>query len=287
MPLSAWSKKGATLKDKLRRIQSVANLVLLDGLRRHALIGLVVLALALQCGGLLFFGFIPRDIGRASSDFIFSISWLSGLIFLLFHAVQAMAWGEERRVIHSLLARPISRSEYFLGVFAGLSLLLLLLNLVLGGLGWGVLELIQSQVDDLLFSQFSTGYFLLTWSGVYLVELTILAVIMLFSGMVRGSFTVLLMTLSYYFTCNGLPVVRQALERRAVAGEDVGNSDLLLQWMTAFFPDFSRVDYKLYVVSDEAFPELVPLVSQYGLLFLYAALALWGACMVYQRRDLK
>lgn len=270
--------------DRLQRIRAIAGLVLLDGLRRHALIGLVVLALALQCGGLLFIGFIPRDVARASSDFIYSVSWLSGMIFLLFHAVQAMAWGEERRVIHTLLARPISRAEYVLGVFAGLSILLLLLNLLLGSLGWGVLEVIQTQVWADFFKDFSSGYFLLTWVGIYLVELTILAVIMLFSGMVRGTFTVLLMTLSYYFICNGLPVVRQTLAKRPGENEGVA---ALLKWLTALFPDFSRVDYKLYVISGKDLPEISLLLGQYGVLVLYSGLALWAACAIYRRRDLK
>jgi ABC-type transport system involved in multi-copper enzyme maturation permease subunit len=270
---------------KLQRIQAVARLILLDGVRRHALIGLVVLALALQCGGLFFFGFIPRDIGRASSDFIFSVSWFSGMIFLFFHAVQAMAWGEERRVIHTLLARPISRGEYVLGVFAGLATLLFLLNLLLGGLGWGVLNVIRSLVvADQYFKHFSFGYFLLTWAGIYLVELTILSVIMLFSGMVRGNFTVLLMTISYYFICNGLPVVRQTLTQRPGEGD---GASALLRWATALFPDFSRVDYKLYVVSGADLPAVSLLLSQYGVLMLYSVLALWVACIIYRKRDLK
>lgn len=268
----------------LQRVQAVARLVLLDGVRRHALIGLVVLALALQCGGLFFIGFIPRDIGRASSDFIFSVSWLSGMIFLFFHAVQAMAWGEERRVIHTLLSRPISRSEYVLGVYTGLAILLVLLNLLLGGLGWGVLKIIQTLVAAEFFQQFSFAYFLLTWAGIYLVELTILAVIMLFSGMVRGTFTVLLMTISYYFICNGLPVVRQTAMQRPGDGDSVA---ALLKWATALFPDFGRVDYKLYVVSGKTLPDLTLLLSQYGVLVLYSGLALWAACAIYRRRDLK
>lgn len=268
----------------LQRIHAVARLILVDGLRRHALIGLVVLALALQCGGLLFFGFIPREIGRASSDFIFSVSWLSGMIFLFFHAVQAMAWGEERRVIHTLLARPIARAEYVLGVYAGLAVLLLLLNLLLGGIGWVVLEVIQKLVSAVFFQDFSLGYFLLTWAGIYLVELTVLAVIMLFSGMVRGSFTVLLMTISYYFICNGLPVVRQTLAQSPGETESMA---LLLKWMTGLFPDFSRVDYKLYVLSGKTLPDFSLLLGQYGVLALYSALALWVACAIYRRRDLK
>ena len=46
----------------MRRIYALARLVVLDGLRRHTLIGLVLFALAGVTGGLLFFDFIPRDI---------------------------------------------------------------------------------------------------------------------------------------------------------------------------------------------------------------------------------
>jgi hypothetical protein len=161
----------------------------------------------------------------------------------------------------------------------------LLLNLLLASLGWVVLTTIRSMViADLYFQHFSLGYFVLTWVGIYLVELTILAMIMLFSGLVRGGFTVLLVTLSYYFICNGLPVVRQSITQRPGEGDGAG---ALLRWATALFPDFSRVDYKLYVVSGTELPAISLLLSQYGVLMLYSALALWVACVIYRKRDLK
>lgn len=52
------------MTDALKRISALARLVLLDGLRRHALMGLIVLSMAAQAGALLFLDFIPRDIGR-------------------------------------------------------------------------------------------------------------------------------------------------------------------------------------------------------------------------------
>ena len=165
--LFVWLSREESMLESLQRIWSIAHLVLLDGLRRHALIGLVIMALFCQFGGLFFFGFIPRDIARASSDFVFSVSWLAGMVFIFFHAVQAMAWGEDRRVIHTLLARPIARSEYVLGVFSGLALLLIFLNSILGGIGWGILGLIQGMVAKEFFSQFSVGYFVLSWFGCF------------------------------------------------------------------------------------------------------------------------
>ncbi|MFH7320916.1 hypothetical protein ACHHRT_09930 [Desulfurivibrio sp. D14AmB] len=271
---------------KLKRIMAVARLVTLDGLRRHALLGLVALAVAAQLGALFFIDFIPRDIGRASADFILSTTWLAGFIFLFFHGVQVIALDEEKRVIYSLLARPISRGEYVLGVFVGLALLLLLLNLLLGSLGFGALLLIKGMVQEVYFAHLGGLAYLLAWLGLYVTQLLLLAVIMLFSGLVRGGFPVLLVSLAYYAICSGLPVVREAVSQRA-AEESGGGLALLLKGLTALFPDFSRLDFKDAITVADFGTGAGPLLIGFGLTAAYVALALWLACLLYQRRDLQ
>ncbi len=269
----------------LPKIWSLARLVLIDGLRRHALIGLILLAFGLEVGGLLFVDFIPRDIGRASADFILSVGWLTGFLFLLFHAVQTMAWDEERRTIHTILARPISRSQYVLGVFLGLAVLLLLLNAILAALGFGVLVSIKGSIKAVYFTHLSLPHYLLAWAGLFCIELMILAVILLFSGLVRGGFPVLLLTVSYYFICTGLPVVRDAFATRF--GEAAGPLTTLLKGLTMVFPDFGRFDFKALVTRESAPAAIQHLTTDLLLLALYLTIALWLAAMVYQRRDLQ
>ncbi len=269
----------------LRKIWSLAQLVIIDGLRRHALMGLILLAFGLEAGGLLFFDFIPRDIGRASADFTLSVGWLTGFLFLLFHAVQVMAWDEERRTIHTLLARPISRTQYVLGVFLGLATLLLLLNGILGLLGYGILGIIQNSVKLVYFPHLSLLHYILSWSGLFCMELMILSVILLFSGLVRGGFPVLLLTVSYYFICTGLPVVRDAFLTRTADAENAYNP--LLQWMTAVFPDFNRFDFKALVTSEQSGVLLQHLSTDLLLMILYLITILWSASIVYQHRDLQ
>lgn len=269
----------------LRKILSLARLVIVDGLRRHALVGLILLSFGLEAGGLLFFEFIPKDIGRAVADFILSIGWLTGLLFLLFHAVQVMAWDEERRVIHTLLARPISRTQYVLGTFLGLAVLLLMLNLLLGVIGYGVLLVVKDSVRTVYFADLSLAYYLLSWCGLYCTELMILSVIMLFSGLVRGGFPVLLLTISYYFICSGLPVVREAFASRSL--ESGLAAPTFLQCLTAIFPDFNRYDVKLLVTSRQLADWLHHGTVDLGIMVLYVSIVLWLAAMVYQRRDLQ
>ncbi len=269
-----------------KRITALARLVILDGLRRHALIGLILFALAGVTGGLLFFDFIPRDIGRASNDFLFSIIWLTGLVFLLFHAVQIMAWDNERGVLHAYLARPISRTEYSLGVFAGLAVLLLLLNSILGAMGWLLLNFIKGSVAEVYFQNLSLAFYLLALVGLYWLQLMVLAVILLISSVVRGSFPVLLLSLCYYFICSGLPVVRESVKQKNTADTSL-SLDALLKWLTALFPDFSWLDFKTLVASSDTVPALFQLVIPFTLSTVYMIIVLWLACLIYKRRDLQ
>lgn len=268
----------------LRKIRAVALLTILDGLRRYAIIGLVLFALALESGGLLFMDFFPQNIGRASGDFILTIGWFTGFLFLFFHCVQAMAWDDERRTIHTLLARPISRTQYVLGVFTGLALLLLLLNGILSGLGYMVLQWIKDSVRSGYFPLLTLPNYILAWLGLYAIELMMLAIILLFSGMVRGGFPVLLLAICYYFICTGLPVVRNAFQ-----GSDLNQYipvDTLLRWLTALFPDFSRFDHKSLITQEAAIVWNNVLLDG-ALLGCFVTVVLMLASMIYQRRDLK
>lgn len=271
--------------NRIHRINALARLIILDGLRRHALIGLILFALAGTTGGLIFFDFIPRDIGRATNDFLFSITWLTGFIFLLFHGVQVMAWDNERGALHTFLARPLSRTEYALALYSGLAILLLALNMILGGLGWGVLTFIKSSVAETYFEHLSFPFFLLAGTGLYWIQLMILAIILLLSSAVRGSFPVLLLTLCYYFICSGLPVVRESIKQKPGAASQF--LDTLLKWLTALFPDFSWLDFKTLAASSDLAPAASQLTLSFALSTLYIVIVLWLACIIYERRDLQ
>jgi len=269
------------------RIISLARIIFLDGMRRHALAGLILLALGTEASGMLFMDFFGRDAGRASSDFLFSVMWMAGLLFLFFHAVQVIAWDEEHGAIYALLSRPISRAEYVLGVFVGLIVLLIFLNLLLGIVAYGTLLWIKHSLAAVYFPAFSTSHFLLAWMGMVMMQGVLLAVIMLFSGMVRGGFPVLLLTAAYYGICSGLPVVRASVMQQLAHGQDVAVLSRLLQVLTAFFPDFGRLDFKDEVLSVMQITETTSILIHFTVIVLYIVLAVIFACRLYGRRDLQ
>ena len=86
------------------RSRALAKLVVLDGMRCHTVLGLSILALVGVSSSLFFYQFIPRNIDQFTCDFILSIGWMAGLLFLLFHTVQTVSWGGENRTILAILA---------------------------------------------------------------------------------------------------------------------------------------------------------------------------------------
>lgn len=269
----------------LRKILAVAWLEILGGIRRYAIIGLIFLAFALEMAGLLFVDFIPRDIGRASIDFILTVGWLAGMLFLLFHCVQSFAWSDDRRTLHTLLARPLTRQQYVFGCYLGLATLLIVLNTVLAALGFGVLHMIRSSLSMEYFQGLSLSRYVLAWAGLFCIELVLLAVIALFSSLVRGGFPVLILTVSYYFICVGLPVVRNAMMH--VGSDGIISLNNLLTGLAVLFPDFNRFDFKSIIIHSEYAVSLSKLFASCGLLIFFLFIVLSATCFIYQKRDLR
>lgn len=270
----------------MNRILCLAHLVLLDGFRRNALIGLVLFSLTAEISTFLFFDFIPRDIGRASVDFVFSIIWITGFLFILFHVIQVISLNDTTKALHTYLARPISRKEYVLGVFLGMFYLLCLLNFILATIGWFLLKGVAVEVTSTYFPSLSLYSYILSIFSVLLVETLVLVTAILFSSFVRGTFIVFLLTLSYYLICSGLPVVREMVDQRHSVDQGETVSEIL-KWLTAVFPDFSRFDYKNYVIFPEQLPGYSQIGTHFAVIVLYVVIMLWLASEIYNKRDLQ
>ena len=270
----------------MSRIRALAYITFLNGLRRNAVWGLCLFALIFEICGIFFMDFFGRDLGRAISDFQFSIMWTAGMLFILFYAVQALAWDDDHRSIDSILARPISRTEYVLGSMAGLSLLLLCFELLLAILAIGEILWIRPEIEAVYFPVFSIGHFIVTWFALQAILIAHLAIVMLISSAIRGAFPVMLITLAYSLICSGLPVVRESIRQQTETAAH--GLDHILQGMSMFFPDFGVLDLKDSVLSMESIASMIgmPVWIPFGLISVYVAVILLLSCMIYERRDI-
>ncbi len=274
----------------MNRIIALAHITFLNGLRRNAVWGLCLFALLLEVCGVLFMDFFGRGLGRVICDFQFSIMWMAGMLFILFYAVQATAWDDDHRTIDSILARPISRIEYVLGSMLGLSLLLLCFELLLAMLAMTEILWIKPMVGDTHFPTFSINHFLIAWAGLQLILLVHLAIVMLISSAIRGSFPVMLITLAYSLICSGLPVVRESLRQAHDAVDAAPSQELeyMLQGLSMLFPDFGALDLKDTVLTTQSMETMItmPVWLPFGLLSIYLIIVLSLSCIIYQRRDI-
>jgi len=270
----------------MNRVIALAHITFLNGLRRNAVWGLCLFALLLEICGVFFMDFFGRGLGRVICDFQLSIMWVAGMLFILFYAVQTIAWGDDHRTIDSILARPISRIEYVLGTILGLFLLLLCLELLLAMLAVAEILWVKPMVGEAYFPIFSISHFIIAWLGLQAILLTHLAIAMLISSAIRGAFPVMLMTLAYSLICSGLPVVKESL-RQAVNQSSQG-LDHILQGMGMLFPDFSTLDFKDSILSQQSIHSItsLPVWVPFSLIICYVALILILSCIIYQRRDI-
>ncbi len=99
---------------------TVARYTLFEGIRARFVVAAVVISVLLVAAGVVI-GSVPY--GR-TDEVILRIGW--GVIFLtafamsLFFSIQLLAREREQRVLHLMLAKPLSRDAYALGKFVGL-----------------------------------------------------------------------------------------------------------------------------------------------------------------------
>jgi ABC-type transport system involved in multi-copper enzyme maturation permease subunit len=109
----------------LSRIFAVASNTFRETVRERVLYNLVFFAIVMTLSGLLLRQIsiyqdekIIKDVGLAAIDFF-------GTLIAIFIGVGLVSKEIERRSLYPLLAKPLSRSEFFLGKFAGLAFTLL------------------------------------------------------------------------------------------------------------------------------------------------------------------
>ncbi len=254
----------------MKRIAAVAANTFRETVRERVLYNLVFFAMLMTLSGLLLGQLsirqdekIIKDIGLASID-------LFGTAIGLIMGVQLMSKEIERRSLYPLLAKPLTRSEFFLGKFAGLAFTLLV----------NVSAMTAGLYATLLATRRAVGLDLLT--GVYPLYLGFLLVVALsmFFSTVTSSTLAAVCTLGLALGGRYSDVFRNF---REVAP---GTPTWLVDALYYAVPNFRNFDFKSRVAYGEAVPlEVLCWVTLYALLYLTTVLGLGLA--LFRGRDLQ
>jgi Cu-processing system permease protein len=254
----------------LSRIAAVAANTFRETVRERVLYNLVFFAMLMTLAGLLLGQLSIRqdekiivDIGLASID-------LFGTAIALLMGVGLVSKEIDRRSLYPLLAKPLTRSEFFLGKFAGLAFTLLV----------NVSAMTVGLYATLLATGRSANVRLL--GGIlplYLGFLLVVALAMLFSTVTSSTLSAV-GTMGLALAGRYSDVIRNV---REVAPDTPG---FVVDVLYYAVPNFQNFDFKTMVAYGEAVPmEVLGWVALYAALYLATVLGL--GLGIFLKRDLQ
>lgn len=254
----------------LNRLVAVAANTFRETVRERVLYNLVFFAILMTLSGLLLKPLsirqdekIVKDIGLAAMD-------IFGTLIAIFIGVGLVSKEIERRSLYALLAKPLSRDEFFLGKFAGLSLTLLVnTSLMAAGLLLTLLATGRRPDPSLLKAIYP----------IYLGLLLVVSLALLFSTLTSS-------TLAAVCTVCVVVAGRYSDVIRGMKEVLPGAPRWLVHFLYYLVPNFRDFDFKSAV----AYGDPVPLAAM-GWVTLYAclyvSLVLLAGLAAFRSKDLQ
>lgn len=248
---------------------AIASVTLRELLRRKVQVNLLVfgtlLVLSSYMVSLLTLGYerrIVSDLGLFAMQTI-------GILLATFLGATVVAGDIERRVLYPIVAKPVSRTEYLLGRYLGLTVALLL-NLFVMALALAAALLLDARSFDTLDSTFFLAIVMLGFQFV-----VVAAVAVLFSSITSS-------TLAAIFT---LSVAVAGMLTNEVRNLWKGAAQWLGTIVFYAVPNLGALTLNEAVVYRLPVPTGTYWAALYAVLYSLAAFAIASAC--FERRDLK
>jgi ABC-type transport system involved in multi-copper enzyme maturation permease subunit len=255
-----------------------------EGIRNRALYGITLLALLLFIADSLISGLFMQEVGKVAVDIALSAVSLSGLLLVLFVGINLMAKDLDKKTIYMVLSRPISRSQYIVGKFFGMVLLIIITMIFLSLFAVLSIQLIK-MTHPSYFTRFSWPMILLALSFSTLTMILLSALAFLFASLTSTSFITLVLTVIAYIVGQSLSDVKALVEAPQTVGIQVSSITVkVVQIAYYLFPNLSIFDIKIQAA--HALPLSLSYILwtvTYGL--VYTALALTGAAVIFRRRE--
>jgi len=190
----------------------------------------------------------------------------------------------ERRYVFSVLGLPISRGQYLVGKYFGTAVFVLLMVVILGVVSCGVIA-------------FSAGAYPpdrpIVWSYIWLAllfdalkYLLLIALAFLFSSVSTSFFLPIFGTISIFWVGS---FTQEAFEYvQSAAGQQMLPSVVrtIASGLYYVLPNFGAFDLKTFAIYSVA-PDFSGLALTVGYFFVYLALVLWFAVIIFSKRELK
>lgn len=205
---------------------------------------------------------IVSDLGLAAINLV-------GVLIAIFVGVGLVSKEIERRTVYTIMARPISRSQFILGKYLGLVLTLLVNLVIMASVFLSTLWMQRAPITPALFQAVQLIF----------VELLIMTALALFFSTFSSATLSATLALALY------AVGHLTQDLKAIA--EKSRSAWLQSVMSGLYylcPNLEALNIKGVAAAGVGVPwSYQAMASLYGL--LYAGLLIAGACLVFQKRD--
>lgn len=256
-----------------------------EGIRDRAIYGIFLMALMLLIVNSLLCSMIPREVGKVAVDIALSAVFFSGLLLVFFVGINLMAKDLDKRTVTMIICRPISRSQYIVGKFFGMVILITATMVFLAIFAILSILLIKLSYPG-YYPRFSWSMVLLAMCFSVLSLILLSAMSFLFASFTTSSFTTLVLTMIAYIIGRSLYDVKALVESPEAASIHPSPVMVkLVQIAYYLFPNLALFDIKTQAAHD------LPLTASYivwtvlyGL--VYTSLVVSAAAYLFRRREL-
>lgn len=267
----------------MRRIWALAQITYKEGIRNRSVFGIGLFSLFIFGLNMAVAGFFMRDLGKVTVDMNLSALSFSGLLLVLFVALNLMAKDIDKKTIHLVLSKPVSRVEYLCGKYLGILLFVFVSLLLLLALSCGTVFML-SRIYPAYFGAFSWAIFLTACFFIF-VKLSVLsAIVVFFSSITTSSFITLIFAICSYIVGETIEEVVFYV-RSGLGGEDIpAGLQQFIEGVAYVFPNLALFDFGL-----EAAHGLDIAASRILFSLAYAAaystILLLFASLIFRRRE--
>jgi ABC-type transport system involved in multi-copper enzyme maturation permease subunit len=262
----------------------IAMITFKEGIRNRSIYGISLLALLMMVANFIISDMVSQDVGKVAVDISLSAVSFAGLLMVLFVGINLMAKDLDRKTIYMVLAKPISRSQYLLGKFIGVAMLIVVCLCVLS-----IFAAVSIFLIKLGHSKYFSHFF---WPQVWLslffttLMLTLVASLsFLFASFTSTSFLTFILTIISYIIGMSINDVKALVEAPQAAGITVSPITVKIVQATYYiFPNLSFFDIK----TQAAHGLLVPVSYIIGVVaycVVYSSIALALACIFFRKRE--
>lgn len=262
----------------------IALITFKEGIRNRSIYGISLLALLMLIANFLISNMIGHNVGKVAVDIALSAVSFSGLLLVLFVGINLMAKDLDRKTIYMVLAKPISRGQYIIGKFLGISLLIIVCMVILSCFAAVSLLLIKLGHPN-FFERFSWPLVCLSFFFITNMLILVSALSFLFASFASSSFVTFILTIISYIIGMSLNDVKALVEAPQSVGITVSPVTVkVVQVAYYIFPNLSFYDIK----TQAAHGLNVPLSYGLGVVaytVFYSAIVITLAALVFRKKE--